>query len=655
MPRVNDVDMKWREIFPHVPRPSQDAFIDDLHEAMQEGNVRVVTAPNGFGKTIGLVTLAATMPFDRVYYTSRTHRQAENVIANVKLLNEKNDGCLLTAIELSGKNRTCVNPEILSILDSPDISFSCSMVRKGDFCVTGTDRDGWSRVLDRDQVKPFSFGNVLSTADLMKIARMNSLCPYYLSRAIFRSFRLVACPYNHVFDPSIRAAMDIDTSNSLIICDEAHNIIDAMESFMTKKLSSTMIDGATSITGGSSARAIVVLGKIGEMLRVATGFRGSGKKGGRSNRASTGEFMDFLEAAGFGKEWLKEAAGTLKVNAGTNGFLDQIVSFLYFLAENGSAGNRDVFVTRTGTGSRKGIALKVTTMDIAPALSSLLATGARIVFVSGTLSPGFFKKRLGIDDAPVMEYTLPRRNLEVYVSDDVPGTSKCLSSYYQSRGDGEILAAHGKHVSSVIEHVPGGSIVFFPSYDYRDAAWAEWQVDGTASYSTTGPCLVTPDGIEIPVFREQRDRGKKSVSRYKEAVKNEGKAVLLSVFRGTASEGEDFPGDQCRAVFCVGLPLRNVESRDVTYKMDYHESKRAGTGTFWLTWDAMTVVNQSIGRGIRDPVNDKAIAVLLDTRYRKNTYRRYLCKWIGDCIVENGQRGNPGFIARKAKRFFSTG
>ena len=38
---------------------------------------------------------------------------------------------------------------------------------------------------------------------------------------------LVFCPYNYIIDPVIRAAMDVDISNAVLIFDEAHNIEDS--------------------------------------------------------------------------------------------------------------------------------------------------------------------------------------------------------------------------------------------------------------------------------------------------------------------------------------------------------------------------------------------------------------------------------------------
>jgi hypothetical protein len=53
-----------------------------------------------------------------------------------------------------------------------------------------------------------------------------SACPYYLSRILAKNADILFCPYNYVLDPRIRAAMDINVENSILILDEAHNVED---------------------------------------------------------------------------------------------------------------------------------------------------------------------------------------------------------------------------------------------------------------------------------------------------------------------------------------------------------------------------------------------------------------------------------------------
>jgi Rad3-related DNA helicase len=55
----------------------------------------------------------------------------------------------------------------------------------------------------------------------------SSACPYYLSRATQDKADVVFLPYNYLIDEGSRKAQGIDVRNSIIIFDEAHNLVGA--------------------------------------------------------------------------------------------------------------------------------------------------------------------------------------------------------------------------------------------------------------------------------------------------------------------------------------------------------------------------------------------------------------------------------------------
>ena len=57
----------------------------------------------------------------------------------------------------------------------------------------------------------------------------DSICPYFVSRALQSHANLIFCPYNYVLDPEIRKAMNIDLSGSVVVLDEAHNVEDTLK------------------------------------------------------------------------------------------------------------------------------------------------------------------------------------------------------------------------------------------------------------------------------------------------------------------------------------------------------------------------------------------------------------------------------------------
>lgn len=62
-----------------------------------------------------------------------------------------------------------------------------------------------------------------------------SFCPYYASKVLAKSANLIFCPYNYILDPDIRAAMEIDIANTVVVLDEAHNVEDTLRSLGSDK------------------------------------------------------------------------------------------------------------------------------------------------------------------------------------------------------------------------------------------------------------------------------------------------------------------------------------------------------------------------------------------------------------------------------------
>ena len=60
--------------------------------------------------------------------------------------------------------------------------------------------------------------------DLVKVGKRSKGCPYFASRAMAETAEIVFSPYNYLIEPTIRSAMELDLTGSIIIFDEAHNV-----------------------------------------------------------------------------------------------------------------------------------------------------------------------------------------------------------------------------------------------------------------------------------------------------------------------------------------------------------------------------------------------------------------------------------------------
>ena len=61
--------------------------------------------------------------------------------------------------------------------------------------------------------------------DLVLYGTQKSACPYYLTRENVSEADIIFMPYNYVLDPQMRQAQGIDLRNSIVIFDEAHNLV----------------------------------------------------------------------------------------------------------------------------------------------------------------------------------------------------------------------------------------------------------------------------------------------------------------------------------------------------------------------------------------------------------------------------------------------
>ncbi len=67
-----------------------------------------------------------------------------------------------------------------------------------------------------------------SPQDLGRLGRRLGLCPYYGSRALVSEADVVALPYSALLSAETRGSLGLHLEGSVVIFDEAHNLVDAV-------------------------------------------------------------------------------------------------------------------------------------------------------------------------------------------------------------------------------------------------------------------------------------------------------------------------------------------------------------------------------------------------------------------------------------------
>ena len=217
-----------------------------------------------------------------------------------------------------------------------------------------------------------------------------------------------------------------------------------------------------------------------------------------------------------------------------------------------------------------------------------------IIFTSGTLTP--FKI---FEDELQIKFDLTLENKHIVPNEQF--IFKIISSYsetgkyrfdYNSRDDNEMIKALGYEIWNYCIQTPyGGILVFFPSYFYLNKC----------------NFIFNSSGINLKIEKYKRlyidsAKDKTLINQIKKTPNKN--YIVFSVFRGTSSEGIDFSDDSARVVICVGVPFANTTEKRVKLKIEYlnninKKKKKIIEGSEWYLVDAMTAVNQSLGRVIR--------------------------------------------------------
>ena len=212
----------------------------------------------------------------QVFYSSRTHSQLAQVVGEVKKTGYRTE---IGVVTLGSRKNLCIN-DALRGLDGARLNEACldmqdeaakerqaAAVEDGEVDVEnlgnglgmghgakmlkgkkGSDaskrdkkRSGCpylmggearqARVLDRLLVSP------LEIEELAALGRRENSCPYYAARAALSEAHLVALPYPSLLNSSTRQALGIRLAGSIVVIDEAHNLIDTINEMHSVMLS----------------------------------------------------------------------------------------------------------------------------------------------------------------------------------------------------------------------------------------------------------------------------------------------------------------------------------------------------------------------------------------------------------------------------------
>ncbi|XP_063224071.1 Fanconi anemia group J protein homolog [Bacillus rossius redtenbacheri] len=612
----------------------------------------------------------------RIYYATRTHKQIEQVVRELKKTEYKNAKMTI----LSSREHSCIRDNVKGYHSKTELCRELLDPINGPGCYFHTNVKNLACHASLESV---GFETPWDIEDLVKLGRSKKTCPYFVARSLMSSAKLIFCPYNYLIDPLIRESMQLDVRGEVIILDEAHNIEDSSRdaasfSVVQDDLQLAINDIKSVMLAGTLP---TVHQHMGEFLEQLSEFINSQKDSvvfsdyDEGHCALTGtmaighlsllnvgpkEYPAFKNAVGACVAELKnpeidksgKPVNHHVISAATRCILEGLVLIFDFLYDDSLRYCDDYRVVIMKSMSRNSsgfqnkkkmhssewkYTLHFWCQNPAVVFHELQASARSIILTSGTLAPvDSFQSELGTTFHIQLQTThvIPTSQLWVGSVPCGPRGNDLCATYGNTQTHG-FQDELGSLVLSVCRKVPFGVVCFLPSYRLLDKLAERWQATGLwCDLESVKTVLTEPrrsDELDA-VMRDfhQSIRDHEAAGRDGDGLQTG--SLLFAVFRGKVSEGFDFADNYARAIVAVGIPFLNSKNIQVNLKKAHNSqnwSKRGLLdGNKWYQIQAYRALNQALGRCIRHR-NDWGAILLVDSRFRGNlSHVGQLSKWL---------------------------
>ncbi|MBI4043322.1 MAG: ATP-dependent DNA helicase [Candidatus Diapherotrites archaeon] len=630
--------MQLEEIYFRFPRPRnhQRELVMDVAQCLEERKHLIAHSPTGTGKTDAALAPAITYALHHnktVFFLTPKISQHEIAVQVCQDLARKYS-LNLRAVDLVGKKYMCSDP-LLEGYDSSGFYELCLKKVRNEECryygnFHGYDAKGKARArLAREKLYKAKEAMIMSHLELKNLAKEFSLgvkeaplCAYEASLGLAKKSQVIIADYFHLLHPSISEIIlpkiGKELKDCVVIVDEAHNLPERMRRIMSASTSTNTLQ-----------RAQEELKKMGneELQEKVHGMHETLKKLGRHKLAGAREALvtqrDFTEPL---KEWLSDpqefcselrAQGLDYMEASGKGS-SALISIASFLEKWGAEQKNSARILRR-TSTEHAYTLTLKALDASQVTQPIFNDVHSVILMSGTLLPtDMYRQILGLQSERTLqkEYESPfpahhRLNLVV------PN----VTTKYTQRNAEEFERIAGM-IARTVNHVPGNSAVFFPSFQMLE---------------NIAPFL--KDKVPRELLKQTEGMNPSQVAELLQRFRSAGNAfgaVLLGAASGSLAEGLDFPGNQLLCAVIVGIPLEEMDL-EVKSLIEYYEERFAQGWHYGYLYPAITKAIQASGRVIRTET-DEGIAVFMDARYTWENYKKCFPKTFPRITTEEPEK-----------------
>lgn len=596
----------------------------------------------------------------QIIFCSRTHSQLAQVLREIKQISSASVSHDLSVITLGSRRTLCIKDSVRARAHG-----NGSLIN--DLCRNSTKLDvalgGCGLKKQAHNITDACLTEMLDIESMTSRGRapVGGGCPYYGSRQGASEADVILVPYASLVHQETREKLGIRTKGNVLIFDEAHNLLQAINDSNSVSVSIAQSLGAvddltmyaSKYEGRLSAGNAV---KLRQLRQFCSQLHKHLSSLAGSSAYTIGRFLLELGADHFDLADLSRFLQSTELPRKVRGFVEAMKvnaaykpaasSSIYSISELLSALNcatgDDRILCQAPATPRDTACVRYLSLDAEARFRDLIASARAVIFAGGTLEPRAELAPLykTVSSAHVNHFSgkhvVPPENIFARFVTHGPAGHK-LDFRKDVRNTTEQLSELRLMLESASLATPGGAVFFFPSFDYLE------QVAPPAGCRLGGKEVFVERQVKAHADPDD-DSGCDNIFRaFATAVRRDGGAVLLAVSGAKLSEGIDFKDELCRLVAVVGLPYPNASDLALVEKMKFLDaSKAAGgpglSGREFYSAKCMKGVNQCVGRCIRHS-GDWAAVLLFDHRYAHTNISSSLSFWLREQAVQDVHTG----------------
>nr|XP_039267118.1 ATP-dependent DNA helicase DDX11-like [Styela clava] len=181
----------------------------------------------------------------KIYYCSRTHSQLTQFIREVQKssysqTSNDDSNFFVTVVPLASRQSLCINESVRRLSSVQQMNERCLDMQKNITKEKDEDKENKNKKKKSKSTCPFKttsnvndlsdkiLGKVQDIEEIVKSGKEITACPYYATRQAIPLAQLIVVPYQTLLHESTRKASGIKLKDSVIIVDEAHNLVDTI-------------------------------------------------------------------------------------------------------------------------------------------------------------------------------------------------------------------------------------------------------------------------------------------------------------------------------------------------------------------------------------------------------------------------------------------